>query len=508
MEKKRTSRSLKACLILGLCLTFCDPQESAPEDEELVLLQTHLGFLASDNLAGRLIGSPGCQKAEEYISQCFRQHGLYLLKGMADYSWHFQLKSIGFDRQTSFFKIDCEVSEIEFQYGLDFIPLRLGSVGAAEGELVFVGYGLKDDSYGYDDYEGLEVKDKIVLALRGEPRFIHSNSDCLPVYHSFSQLYKKVELAAKLKAKAIVFISPPSLLATDDDALLEEKIYFLYGSKPDANLSLCWGSIPAVFATRDLAQALFGLLPASAESIEQALENRQKALSFKTTPTKVKLSCQKSSTPDLIACHNIVGLLPALNPAIPGRYILICAHHDHLGQGIGTGDTIFNGADDNASGVATLLYLMQFLSRQRLRHSFLFVTFSAEECGLFGSQAFAFKAEPDLKQIRYVINLDMLGRNPQNELSVLSKTTKLSKLSKIFEFLSKEDVAIIKEEPPFTMTTDDYWFAQLGVDTFYFSSRPHADYHTVNDEAERIAYHTLAKRARIIKDFLIFLDSL
>ena len=118
--------------------------------------------------------------------------------------------------------------------------------------------------------------------------------------------------------------------------------------------------------------------------------------------------------------HDVAGFLPGSDPARAGQWIIIGAHHDHLGAFTGPGDTIYNGADDNASGTAAVLELARSFSalKRRPPRSLVFVTFSAEEEGLLGSRALVSQRLIPIDPLVFMMNLDMIGRNPDRAVQI------------------------------------------------------------------------------------------
>ena len=184
---------------------------------------------------------------------------------------------------------------------------------------------------------------------------------------------------------------------------------------------------------------------------------------------------------------NIVGYMKG--KTYPNKYIVIGAHYDHLGI---VNDTIYNGADDNASGTSALLFLANHFSKNQPEHSIVFAAFDAEELGLHGSKAFVNKPYIPLTDIKLNINFDMISRNPKNEIYVVGT----------FPYPQfKTSITTVAKNSPLTVSyghdnpddkTKDYWmyssdngpFFQKGIPNITFSEEDHPDYHKATDDYE------------------------
>jgi len=189
---------------------------------------------------------------------------------------------------------------------------------------------------------------------------------------------------------------------------------------------------------------------------------------------------------------------------------VLTPHHDHLGSFSGPGDTIYNGADDNASGTSGVLELARVLSTHPggLRHSILFLTFSAEEEGLLGSAALFTHHLLPVGDMAVMCNLDMVGRNPDTPLQVGVRLPGGAPPDTIRDFFAGHAPATrFFDARNDRALSDDYEFAKRGIPSYFFFSGLHADYHGVDDESDRIDYGVLAERIRLARDFILFLDA-
>jgi Zn-dependent M28 family amino/carboxypeptidase len=203
---------------------------------------------------------------------------------------------------------------------------------------------------------------------------------------------------------------------------------------------------------------------------------------------------------------NVIGWLPGSDPDLQSQYVLFTAHLDHVGVGRPVqGDSIYNGADDDASGTATVLELARAYARapERPRRSLVFMTVSGEEKGLLGSSWYTSHPVFPLERTVADVNIDMIGRNWKDTVAAIGK--KASTLGQAVDRvvarhpeLGMTVVADPWPEQKFFTRSDHYNFARKGIPVLFFSSGLHEDYRRPSDEADRIEYDKMARIARLL----------
>jgi hypothetical protein len=371
----------------------------------------HVKYLASDELEGRLTGTPGCDLAAEYIARQFAEAGL---KPAGDDGSWFQHFAVTRGKQLVDDDALLEVDGLDHKWQVrkDWIPLPFTSLEDVDGPLAFAGYGIKAEAHDYDDYAALDATGKILLMFRYEPPADDPNADFggqTPSRHSM--FIRKAELAAKQGAKAVLIVNPPKRAGLDD------KLYAFDEFFTDQTYEL-----PIVHVTRELAEVLVkkaGL--GKLASVQDQLDRERKPLSADMNLTLHLKTGVKSHQVD---AKNVLGLLKGTGGT--DETIVLGAHYDHLGNvpahGGRAGDLtrqIHNGADDNASGTAGVIELARALGQERgLRRNILLITFSGEELGLLGSEHFVTHPTLALKNIRAMVNFDMIGRLNQHKFTI------------------------------------------------------------------------------------------
>lgn len=461
----RINRSIVFFVLLALsCNTkrneFSNPEITQPE------IKYHLEFLASDSLKGRASGEEGNNIAAQYISEEFKNYGLQPAGEQNNYLQLFDIIS----GLTAGEKNEFLFGNKKFELNKDFRPLAFSADTAVEGQVVFAGYGISSAHLKYDDYEKIDVKDKVVLLLRYTPEGDNPHS----MFNNHAPLRKKVSLAGEKGAKGVLICTGPE---DGEDELVRLQYEIGHGNY----------GIPAMTVSRAAAMELLGQTEAQFRDMQKKINATKKPNSF-PTEASVKLSSQvivqRSRT------QNVLGWLEGTDPELRNEFLIIGAHFDHLGMGginsMYRGEpAIHNGADDNASGTTAMLELAQKLSTQKLKRSLLFIGFSGEELGLLGSKFFADHPTKDLTYAVTMFNFDMVGRLKENQLIIHGMGTSpgftqmITDLNKTYNFS-----LTLKQDG--NGPSDFATFYQKDIPVIAYFTNLHPDYHKPSDDADKI----------------------
>ena len=452
-------------------------------------LAHHVKFLASEQLTGRGVGTPGIDRARDYIAAEFARYGL---RPGGDHSGYFQRFDVAVGvtvKQPSSLRIGTEQVP-----GLheEWTPLGLSASGQVAADLVFVGYGITAKDYGYDDYDGIDVNGKIVLVLRYEPPPKNADSPFkkFPRYSIHSALRTKAKNARDHGASGMILVD---LHRADGDKaeLLSIRSSLWRGGR----------SLVAAQIKRDVIEqrlARHGIsLAALKKKIDRTARPASMSLPGLTAALQVNLAELRRSA------ENVVAVLPGGEPSLREENIIIGAHYDHLGFGhYGARDgraagTIHPGADDNVSGTAVLLDLARRLAHLPVKpaSSIVFVAFSAEELGLFGSRHFVDNAK-SIGSTKVMINLDMVGRLRDKRLTVFGSRSgqNLSQIVKTgahqlgLELTESDDVG----------RSDHLSFYTKKIPVLHFFTGIHEDYHRPSDTWEKLNIDGMARVSDLV----------
>lgn len=403
-----------------------------------------IGYLASDALEGRLTGSPGEKLSAEYIAAGFRKAGLKPMGDNGTYFQKFEIVTLRMATDIGRF----EIAGQRMKQFVDFYPVSVSSNrGTVDGVAVNAGYGINSKSPLRNDYNGLDVKGKVVLVDLGSPDGIHPHSE----YIAWHGMESRVNEAIRQGASAVVFYRS------------SDKI-----EKPDGNLSLKTkpAAIPVIYCNRELASLPIGSPVSLSVNIRSISETGHNVIGFK----------------DNRAAHTVV----------------IGAHHDHLGRGqMGNSlsvenGLIHNGADDNASGIASLLALSNDLRKSKKwnkGNNYLFIAFSGEELGLIGSKYFVENPVLPLEQINYMINMDMVGKlDSMKKVLVINGVGTSPSWKKVLEANTPDTSKIkeIKTTDGGIGASDHTSFYLKNIPAVHFFTGQHFHYHKPSDDPEII----------------------
>jgi hypothetical protein len=488
-------RGLKLLVWVSLAAGF-SPVRAAEVSE--AALMSHVRFIASELFEGRLAGQNGDVLAERYIQALYEQTGLQPLPALDDFRQGFTINETSLDRdktylglkakgKTTFFKLDREV----------FYLVQRTSDITISAPVVFAGFGITAPEYDYDDYAGIDVEGKIVLILSGEPGG-PDRSDKFrgraPTRHSFARA--KEAAARSHGAAGVVLVTAGE--GPDYDQSLPRR-YAREMAQPYFSLEGEEAKIPVFYATRPVARAILegsGIDPNQRrDNINQQIKPASSAVTGKEVVLNVRLA---SVTGKSVA--NVIGYLEGSDPALKEEFIVVAAHHDHLGRG--AGGEVYYGADDNASGVAGLLEIARIFGTggDRLSRSLLFVSFCAEEQGLLGDKYFADHLPIPREAVRVLINLDMIGRNNMDKaengnMFIVFTSAQTPALEKIVRSEAKALDQDVRVAPyvRFHGNSDHIVFHDQRVPVIYYFSGFHSDYSRPTDTTDRIIPSKIVK---------------
>ncbi len=459
---------------LLLVMTGCTPGEAAQTPDAASCFRYVATTLSADDMDGRGIGTPGLARAADYLAETMKSFGFQA--PVKDYRQPFSATtgvSLGAGNSLS--------DGSALTLGSDWTPAGFARSGTVDADLVFAGFGITAPDLGYDDYAGLDVKGKVVLAMRFEP----GESDEKSVFDGkrasrFSDLRTKAIRAREAGAAALVLVSPPQS-PDEPDKLPPLKTL---GPQSDAG-------IPVIFVTRATADRWLASTGKTVTQHRDAIDATVKPVS---TPLSVHLSATVSVVPTTTTSWNVVGVIPGKGK-LKQEVVVLGAHYDHLGHGGAHSmrpdvDAIHNGADDNASGVAGALCSALALEQSKTkgdRRTIAVINFSAEEIGLGGSAAYV-KAPVVNGETVAMVNLDMVGRVREGNLNVLGADSSPAWKGLVEEAAKATPELKIKAGGDGYGPSDQTSFYAEGVPVVHLFSGAHDQYHTPDDDASTLNF--------------------
>lgn len=399
------------CAAVALALAFpalsapaaTDPSDAAMESIRPEAIRAHMNFLADDLLEGRGTATRGHEITARYMASEFESMGLTPAGDAGTYLQNVPLRSVRPDEPNTTISVVRKGKTETLVFRKDFLtpgdPARKES--SVEGPVIYVGFGVTAPELNYDDYKGVGAKGKIVAMVSEAPNF---ESSLKAHYSSFEQ---KIANAAAHGAVGLIVVDDPvleSLYSFKEQVrdLSRPGLRWLTkeGAPNDYFPQLRGGAILSLEASKQL---FVGSGHTPEEVFQAAKEG--KPLTF-ALPLTVKIHTRTKL--EDVGSHNVVARLEGSDPALKNEYLVYSAHLDHLGVGEAVkGDSIYNGALDNASGCAILLEVARAFSQMnpRPKRSILFVAVTGEEAGLLGSDYFAHF--PTVSKDAIVANVNM-----------------------------------------------------------------------------------------------------
>jgi len=456
-------------------------------------------FLSSDEMRGRGPGTGGLDRAADFIAQRWQEQALdtelfdgspfqtFTIPGTVEAS-----KPERNRLRTTFG--DGEVEDLELDR--DFRPLSLGSSGRFEGPLIFVGYGITANEKGlqYDDYAGIDVRGKVVIAIRKEPQQADPKSSFSGTQSSRHALFAtKLANAIQHGAAGMIFVNDTlsfekTNISNNNDA---ESLPAIEDAGRSSNARR---SIPTLFVARRVVENWLTLIQPkiSLKQIEQQIDNdfnpRSMELGDFTIAGEVFLEKRALQVKNVIASIQGRG-------ALSNETVVIGAHYDHVGMG-GPGSLapgtieVHNGADDNASGTAALLeiskrFAMQPNDDSQARRRLVFIAFTSEERGLLGSRHYVTHPRFAIESTVAMINLDMVGRMSDKQLIIFG-TGSSSRFDSLVDRVNQSLGLKIRKQIEAMGPSDHLPFFERHVPVLHLFTGLHNDYHRPSDDFEKI----------------------
>ena len=428
----------------------------------------HVKYFASDELKGRDVGSEGYNKAAEYTAKEFKANGL---KPFGDNGTYFQnipfalasLKKESFD-----LSIIGKKGKLKGLYG-ENISILLNTKAKEFNEtqeLVFVGYGNVIPEKGIDDYKDIDVTGKTVIVAFGGPKDLKHSSLQNPMI--------KISNAVKKGASGVIAFFPGKGML--QGAIFKRFHAYIGGSRyliADSALNKQLIDINLiVFAKQIFVKDLLTLSNINLSKELKAMKKGQ----FVSKKLDSEVNCSYKMDFKRKDCKNIVALLPGSDYKLQNEYVVVGAHLDHLGVGKAIkGDSIYNGMWDNATGAAATISIAKAFHDARIKpkRSIIFVNYTAEEKGLFGSHYLANSEILRDKKVVANVNIDMLG-GLYEVSDIMPIGYSHSNLSKAVDFAAKKLNLTVSNateyETMFIERSDQYSFIKTGVPPIYIGT--------------------------------------
>lgn len=518
-------KKLHLALLWGSCLLL-SPEMTAQNKESLPLesiteaeLRDHIYFLASDFMAGRAGPSREYELAAQYAATQFASGGLKPLvseKGnMNGYFQEVPYTKVVLDREASWV-LHTREGDQEFMHNVDYKIFEGRVLPEEPMEVVFAGYGISEPDFGWDDLKDLDIEGKMVILMTGAP--LKKGEPVLP--DSIHQQYSTM-MGLQKKALPIIRQNPAAVVLYMDQtmkamipfdqvpSMLKEEMYVYEGKEGDQGDL----NIPMIYLVKDeLLEALFSGQKFTPALIEEKGIKKYKTYQLEDLSVETRFPVLEESE---LSLKNVVAWVEGSDPELSKEYITVGAHLDHVAL---PGGAVANGADDNASGSAGVLEIAEAVALDPPRRSVVFIAYTAEEMGLQGSHYFVNAGPLALEDIKFNVNLDMIGRTTEENKGnrahyVLGASRYEELLPPFISGINENSVnwpLIYDFKHPYSGSSDHASYSDKGIPSFFFFSGSHKDLHTPGDDPEKIEFdkaESLSRLAYLITMELANMDS-
>jgi Tol biopolymer transport system component len=435
-------------------------------------------FLASQDMKGRLTGTPEGRKAAEYVAEQLKAAGLVMVPGTTSFFQPFEFTARVTLAKGNGLSIASAGKVTSYEPEKDYEPTGFSDdADVKDAPIIFAGYGIKAPDQKYDDYAGLDVKGKAVFIYRYGPE----GDDPKSKFSLYYPLRYKAMIAREAGAAALVVLGA----SPDDDEIMKLKTDRGFGAT----------GIPVLSAKRSVLEPW---AKAAGKALPDLKNLAASPLTFEIPGATLSVTCRlnrEKGTGD-----NVVAWLPATSPS--DQTVVIGAHYDHLGLGIEGSlapqpGQVHPGADDNASGTAGLMELARGLAKETTRgRNLLFVSFGGEEMGTLGSSAFVKNPPVPLKSMVAMVNLDMIGRLRESKMTV-SGTGTAAEWKPLLAASNTEGIILTLNEDGYG-ASDHSLFNGKGIPVLFFFTGAHTEYHRPEDKPETLDYPQEARVLRLV----------
>ena len=455
-------------------------------------IRWHVRFLSHDLLEGRGTGQRGGDLAAEYIATQFAEYGLRPAGDHGTYMQKVPLVGITTLPQTQFALVPKRgeamiLKPLEEYVAYDQTQQPESDVDA---EIVFVGYGIEAPEYNWDDYKGVDVRGKVLLMLVNEPssndpRFFKGKA--LTYYGRWTYKYEE---AARRGAVGVILVHKAEMASYPWDVVRNSNSGEKAALKMEGPALKVASWIQYEVASR--------LAAASGMNLEKVVASAQ-SRDFHPVTLNARLKAHMMSQVRSFESNNVLAILPGSDRAVAGEAVLYTAHYDHFGiRSDMTGDNIFNGAADNATGCGILLELARAFgsARERPHRSILFAAVTAEEQGLLGSEYLGKHSPIPAGRITLDINYDdvkPLGAPEEVEVSGAERTTfypNVQETAKEFRLAIRPDA---RPEAGHFYRSDHFSLARVGIPSFSINEgmkyKGHPESWGIEKEKEYVEKH-------------------
>ncbi|MGB2907184.1 MAG: M28 family peptidase [Candidatus Aminicenantaceae bacterium] len=477
------------------------------EDE----LRMHLEFIAAEEFQGRETPSPHLEICTRYLGNLAKWYGLKPIMPDGSYYQSIPIQVTSVSQANTRLRVISDGVEHVYYYA-DTFGGSFRNSGTYAGDVVFLGYGLSDPDHDWDDCRDLDLSGKVVVLLDGQ---LPEN---LAWAATANRVWSRAYALRDRGAAAVLAV------VSEERRKKKEAGVEIFFNIPRGRMEVAYesqrtsrSSGPATQATaqqrpplpfangeisHDVAADILGVSRSDLSGMFAMIARGQQVPGREIPTRRVELRVEVDIRPD--TTRNVIGLVEGSDPNLKHEYLVICAHHDHLG--VRNGEVIA-GADDNGSGTVALLEIAQALLTDRPKRSVIIAWFTGEERGYIGSQYFVNNCPVPIEKISACLNMDMLCRNDPGSLYLVASDLLSSELDGAIHRVNKEyhidfDFSYVYSNRTHPQRvyyrSDQYPHIRFGIPSVWFFCGFTPDYHTPRDVLEFVDYQKLLKATKLV----------
>ncbi len=505
-------------LIFSLTTTlslYCQKSGTGVKTIKSSDLESYLSFIASPHLRGRMNGEAGLDITASYIASQAKKIGLKPVDG-SSYIHTYNVISKSLDMKTSEIRVtrtDGTISVINEPF-YQRLPSGPGNF-KAEGDVVFAGYGINAPEYKYSDFDSIKLEGKILLIMDRAPS-TPDGKKCLfedQKWMTNTGLINKLKFLIFTRVKAILVVNDPKSGYNSLDESNPGTAEYLKSTmtlKGDRDKIKDLPGMPRlIFVHRKVADEILSGTGTTLDELQNKIDEGLKPHTFEVKGKKIAIN--EVAPEEEKTLPNVAGIIEGRDPGLKNEVVIFSGHMDHIGM---KGNEVNTGADDDASGCSALLEIaeaFQSLPKKPLR-SVMFLWFSGEEIGLFGSESYVNSPYVPLDKTVADLNMDMIGRDKSEaDTSKANPMTGPNAVFVITDYQSKDLVLLADQEAKKTGLTldyslsgrnhplqlfarsDHYNFVQKNIPILFFTTGLHTTYHTPGDVIEKIDFRKMER---------------
>ncbi|MFC1553948.1 M28 family peptidase [candidate division KSB1 bacterium] len=502
-------KAFKLIMVLSLIVCIAVPAIAQNKGAKTITakeLETHLTFIASDELMGRNTPSPGLKAAARYLATFVESYGFKPMMPDGSFLQKIPLTISSVDEKQSKLTVSSSLGDKIYNFPEAFGG-RFSSNGNFSGDVIFLGYGLSSPDNGWDDYEGIDVTGKIVVILDGqlpddhvlrsrENRRVISGRTSAPRVNGAAGLLRVItpEREQGMAENGSDFGN------SERASMVQERSQEESDQRPQMPARPVLQPFFTAEIRHDVAMAILGVgkdkLANMFNSISMGMQVPPQEIDGVSVSAKIITKTTTGET------QNVVAMLEGSDSKLKDEYVFFGAHYDHMGVRNGV---VYNGADDDGSGTVSLLELAQAFSVERPKRSVVIVWHTGEEKGLWGADYFSSHCPVPLENVSAQINMDMISRNEPNEIFIIGTDRLSLDLDKSVKDMNNKHVKMTLNEKfnapddpnRYYSRSDHYMYARYGVPVVFLFCDVTEDYHRPTDTIEKCDFDKAAKVTKL-----------